>query len=689
MRVSAPDVSQSTTATSSSSFGFIGWYAFPFFGNSGETLLPTGLCLIWFRVTIFSWGHTHSCSVTSSSSMWRWLQLIIPLIRRRWVICFLREQLNHLLVVLVSIPVCFLFRSVLVASGPYLKWFNHYLHIPSFTMPTTWHVWQLIQHGNYDFSIDLQESYLHIPIVKHLHHFYNLFGTICHISGRFYLLGKLQPLRISTALTKPILFFCHHKGFCIVVYFDDILVLVCSKWAGKRAHSFLCSLLVCLGLYINFFSYTFCFLELCWDTVHMSVYLPPDKLADSQQLALSLLQTQPVTDCWVIYFLGKANFCANGHSHLQRLCCVIQSDMLTVYLSPTHLFSPVHFSFSALHQLKWLSHLQQSPVPLQFPLPDVVIATDAMPTHWAFYFQGSGLPLSVSISWSGSVCRAHIDLQEFQVISMMLHSIAFHVSGKVVALHLDKSTAKAYLCNQGGTVPPFLSRLACWILCLTDKHRTALIPTYIPTHLNVEASYLSQGQLLLEWHLLPHMPHAAFHLWGLPEVDLLASSHTTQCQHYYTLETPLPLGALGLNAFYHPWMFSGKLLVSSSCISSSSSVQAPGRTCQRSPQTFDSGGTILDTGSLASHSSQNIDRHSLALAQHKWSCHACFSRPCAQGSAISAFIHLAVQRCVLCIQGFFLGLSGSGGDNSSIYIQRSTSNVGRNGQIVVLKKVYN
>ena len=51
------------------------------------------------------------------------------------------------------------------------------------------------------------------------------------------------------------------------------------------------------------------------------------------------------------------------------------------------------------------------------------------------------------------------------------------------------------------------------------------------------------------------MAQAAFHLWGLPEVDLLASSHSTQCQHYFTLETPLPLEALGLNAFSHPWTF--------------------------------------------------------------------------------------------------------------------------------------
>ena len=77
----------------------------------------------------------------------------------------------------------------------------------------------------------------------------------------------------------------------------------------------------------------------------------------------------------------------------------------------------------------------------------MVIATDAMPTHWAFYFQGSGLPLSISGSWSGSMCRANITLLKLQAIAMMLHRMGFHLSGKVVALHLDNSTANAYLCN--------------------------------------------------------------------------------------------------------------------------------------------------------------------------------------------------------------------------------------------------
>ena len=51
-------------------------------------------------------------------------------------------------------------------------------------------------------------------------------------------------------------------------------------------------------------------------------------------------------------------------------------------------------SLPALHQLQRLSQLWQSPVPLQFPLPDVVISTISIPHHWTFYIQGFGVPIS-------------------------------------------------------------------------------------------------------------------------------------------------------------------------------------------------------------------------------------------------------------------------------------------------------
>ena len=48
-----------------------------------------------------------------------------------------------------------------------LKQLKHYLHIPSFKMPNIRHVWQLFGPGDYAFSIDMEDAYLHIPIVKH------------------------------------------------------------------------------------------------------------------------------------------------------------------------------------------------------------------------------------------------------------------------------------------------------------------------------------------------------------------------------------------------------------------------------------------------------------------------------------------------------------------------------------------
>ena len=361
-------------------------------------------------------------------------------------------------------------------------------------------------------------------------------------------------------------------------------------------------------------------------------------------------------------FLGKANFCANGHSQLHCLCHVIQSDML--HVSPTQLFSHVHFSLSSLCKLEWLSNLQQSPVPLHFPLPDVVIATDATPTHWTFYFQGSGLPVSVSGAWSGSLSRAHFVLQELQAVVIMLHRMAFCLSGKVVALHLDNSTAKAYLCNEGGTVSPFLSRLACQILSLTDKHGITLLPAYIPTHLKWRQIFCPgircfwSGTFFLRW-LMQLFTFGALQRWTCWHLLILLNASIISPGKLHCL-----CGGLGVECLQPSLEISGKLCVSSSGSGPSCSVQVSSRTCQWSMQTFTSGGSMLDGGSLASHSSQHAGRCSMAVPSCKRSHCGCFGRPVAQGSAISAFNPLVAQQCVLCRQGF-----------SSSVCQTSTSRV--------------
>ena len=109
---------------------------------------------------------------------------------------------------------------------------------------------------------------------------------------------------------------------------------------------------------------------------------------------------------------------------------------------------------------------------------------------------------------------------------------------------------------------------------------------------------------------------------------------------------------LGVECLQPSLDISDKLHVSSSCISPSGSIQVSGRTCQRSTQMVDSGGTMLDGGSLALHSSQHVGRCSSVVAHHIRSRHGYLSRPGTQGSTISTFNPLAAQQCVLYRQRF-------------------------------------
>ena len=77
-------------------------------------------------------------------------------------------------------------------------------------------------------------------------------------------------------------------------------------------------------------------------------------------------------------FLGKTTFCAIGHAQVCQFCHVIQSGMLNVYHSPTHLFPISAFLVTFCIGFRGCLNCG-SLVPFQFPFLDVVIATDATP----------------------------------------------------------------------------------------------------------------------------------------------------------------------------------------------------------------------------------------------------------------------------------------------------------------------
>ena len=223
------------------------------------------------------------------------------------------------------------------------------------------------------------------------------------------------------------------------------------------------------------------------------------------------------------------------------------------------------------------------------------------------------------------------------------------------------------------------------ILSLTDKHGITLLPAYIPTHLNVEADYLSLGSVASG--VVPPPSGGSrllFALWSLPEVDLLASSHSTQCQHYFTLETPLPLGALGLNAFSHPWKFQVSYvfpplalvpLVLSKFLAEHVNGQVR-HLILVAP-------CWMETPWLPTVLSM-LARYSLVVSHHKRSHCGCFM----VGQVLKglSYLHLTLWQpsdmCAMPTGVLFLGLSGSGRGNSNIYVKGLPAVLEITGQLV-------
>ena len=149
--------------------------------------------------------------------------------------------------------------------------------------------------GDNAFSSDVKDAFLHITIVKYHYYFLQFIWQYRPYQWKALPFWLAMAPRVCNSVTKPILFLYLQKGLCDIIYLNDILILMCSRYAGKMVWTFLCSLLVYLGLYMNVsrcdlhLTQQFSCLGLCWDTVDMPVSLPPEKLIEIQQLALALL----------------------------------------------------------------------------------------------------------------------------------------------------------------------------------------------------------------------------------------------------------------------------------------------------------------------------------------------------------------------------------------------------------------
>ena len=126
-----------------------------------------------------------------------------------------------------------------------LKWFNCYIHIPTFMLPAIKQTWWVIQEGDYSFLL-ISRMLIYMFLLSITVNFYILFGNLNLMSGSFRHLGWQQSLAVwlhvlNSYLLNPYCSFADAKIFTLLCIWI-ILWFWLTQSVLARGHECFCAL---------------------------------------------------------------------------------------------------------------------------------------------------------------------------------------------------------------------------------------------------------------------------------------------------------------------------------------------------------------------------------------------------------------------------------------------------------------
>ncbi|KAI8499790.1 Phosphatidylinositide phosphatase SAC2 [Branchiostoma belcheri] len=369
----------------------------------------------------------------------------------------------------------------------------------------------LVRPGDFMAKLDLKDAYFTIPVDADSRRFLTF-----QWQGRFYQFqclpfGVATAPRVFTKVLKVPVAILRRRGFRLVVYLDDILVIGRSREACREALWAAIELLSRLGFVPNLEksvlepSQRITFLGSGIDTTQMVTFLPESKVLELQQLAHDVLTAD------------RGMLARELASVIGRL----QATTTSVWLAPLHFRSLqrllstvlrvtrghweqlVPLTESARADLRWWTdHLpRHNSRPILSPAAVIVVETDASTAGWGGYSNG----VHTGGRWSVEEGQTHINILELRAASLTVRAFCRELVSKHVKVLTDNVTVVAYLNRLGGTRSQRLLDIALdlWEWCVNrDLYITA---EHVPGKENVRADYNSRHfSPATEWTLDRH-----------------------------------------------------------------------------------------------------------------------------------------------------------------------------------------
>jgi len=419
-----------------------------------------------------------------------------------------------------------------------LKKINEYIDIVHFKMEDYRAVCNLLQEDSYMASVDLQDAYHLIPVLRDQQKYLRF-----RWRGKLYQytclpFGLATAPRVFTKVMRPVMASLRSEGNLSVQYLDDILLLGLTKMLCNINVQHTVSLLKRLGFLINVNkSELICkkrlkYLGFIFDTSNMTISLPPNKREKLMKLCRDSIQCQRIKIRKIAELIGHlvAASPAVSYSGLYtRQLEFEKSQSLTITGDNYQAF--MSLSIEARSDIEWwMRSLPCSKNLIRRDQFDYSIETDASPTGWGARYNDD----RAHGFWDSSKSSLHINKLELEAAELGLHSFFKHTRSKSVLLRMDNTTAIAYINRLGGCRSHDLHTISkrIWSWCEAND-------------LWISASYLTSAQNYFadkesrrvydpdsEWSLNSNYFRHIEIEFGVPEIDLFASYLNFKCRKF-------------------------------------------------------------------------------------------------------------------------------------------------------------
>ena len=454
-------------------------------------------------------------------------------------------------------------------SGEYrpiidLSTLNEHIECPTFKMETVQSIRAALQPGEWCAQLDIRDAYLHVPVRERFRKYLRF--SVGDTAYQFKALpfGLNVAPRIFTKILKPVLAKLRSLGIKVHGYLDDWLIRGNSPQQVAQHVQVVTSLLTDLGWMISWEksnlvpTQVFTFLGLQFD-LRSGTVRPGDKGLHNLVVDIKSLRSgDSVTVRRLSSIIGKAKHWA---PYVPRGRLQLRSTQKWFKDRWTHQLQNWAYAVTIdpqlIRQLRWWtqqSHTHTG-VPLHPPVPVQDLYTDASDAGWGAQLGN----LSARGRWDRQEMKLHINQLELRAVRLACSRFRSAVSHKATRVHMDNTTAVAYIRKEGGTHSWALTQEARRLFRWCDIHHAFLVPVHISGVRNVRADGLSRiGQVLSgEWAMSVKEFRRITLALGRPSIDLMATADNAVVSRFFS---PIPHpDALAVDGLSQVWP-QGRLL---------------------------------------------------------------------------------------------------------------------------------